>query len=432
MDDALACTAVHAARCKAAAVAEGYWTDQFAGFFARGCDSPGPLINCGQYVRVAAIRSIVQRFLEAVAHAQMPAQIVSLGAGFDALFWQLSAAGVAPRLFIELDQGLIVRRKHELISTTPALQRALEPCATTSTRGGAPLYHLAEADLNDVNQMAAALDAGGWQASQPTLIIAECVLVYLRPEASNAIVGWFTKHSPCAALIAYDAIGPDDPFGKMMIDNLKQRGCPLLGLRALPDTAAHEARCMRLGWSRACAISMLDYHDRVISHAERARISKIAMLDELEEWRMLLDHYCIVFAVHESLLQAVVPSPLAGLELRTPVVHPPFSNLQARGESPPSLRALASLRDLASDLTCESDIGWQHGQDGVHSGYMAVELDSTDFVGAEYDAAAASGTSGFSSRLSLEGSTLRSFQGNAPAPLGGRIIEDPQDEGGWE
>ena len=49
-------TADHAARGKLAAVSEGYWSDGFAQCVASGVfeRSPGPLINRGQYARVAA------------------------------------------------------------------------------------------------------------------------------------------------------------------------------------------------------------------------------------------------------------------------------------------------------------------------------------------------------------------------------------------
>jgi len=418
--DALAFTAMHAAQGKAAAVAAGYWTDPFASFFAQAGESPGPLINRGQYVRVAAIRSIVQGFLEATAAAQMPAQIVSLGAGFDALFWQLSAAGVAPRLYIELDQSSIVRRKRELILSTPALRRAVAPLATS--HGGASGYTLAEVDLNDVNQMAVALEASGWQAAEPTLIIAECLLMYLRPEVSDALVGWFANRAPCAALIAYDAIGPDDPFGQMMMDNLKRRGCPLLGLRALPDTAAHEARCMRLGWNRACAMSMLSYHDHVISAAERMRICKIAMLDELEEWRMLLEHYCVVLAVRETFVPDGAPAPLSNLVLRTPAIWPPLCTLQPPDEPNliiPSL--VASSFTSKNGVDCRTDEA--HNVDATRGGSNAT-------AGRVVIAAAVETSAVPLSRRAV-GSTLSSFHGAPPGPLD-RMIEDAQEECGWD
>ena len=35
-------------------------------------------------------------------------------------------------------------------------------------------------------------------------------------------------------MVVYDAIRPEDPFGKQMLLNLEARGCPLLGRDAQP------------------------------------------------------------------------------------------------------------------------------------------------------------------------------------------------------
>lgn len=319
--DALARTATHAAQGKSAAVAEGYWSDPFAKDFARVGPSPGPLINRGQYARVAAIRAMVQCFLEATAASNRPAQIISLGAGLDTLFWQLDAAGAAPALFVELDQVSIVQQKQHAIASKRTLRHAVD-------RAGSR-YHLAAADLNELPQMEQALDAAGWQSSEPTLVIAECLLVYMTADKSRALVEWFGTRASVAALVSYDMIGPHDAFGRMMVDNLRGRGCPLLSLEAVPTVTAHETRCVQVGWTRARAMTMLRYYDRIISATERARVSRLAMLDELEEWQMLLEHYCIMLAVRD----AEGSSMLEGLELETPVLQPPLATLG----QPPSL-----------------------------------------------------------------------------------------------
>ena len=70
----------------------------------------------------------------------------------------------------------------------------------------------------------------------PTLFVAECVLVYLPPEASAALLGWFATRASRAVFVAYDPIGPGDAFGRTMMSNLRQRGCPLLGTRGLLRT----------------------------------------------------------------------------------------------------------------------------------------------------------------------------------------------------
>lgn len=43
----------------------------------------------------------------------------------------------------------------------------------------------------------------------------------------------------------------------MMVRNLEERECPLLGIHSVPDTAAQEARFVNNGWDGACSTDML-------------------------------------------------------------------------------------------------------------------------------------------------------------------------------
>ena len=335
-DEGLALTADHAVRSKVAAVSEGYWHDDFVGCFSLGRldGNPSPLINRGQYARVAAISSAVEQFMRACAAAGKlnHAQIVSLGAGLDTTFWQLDVARAKPRLYVELDQEMVVSRKCALIKSKPALLRALQPegaqCVGLSgITAGEHGYRLLAADINNIPQVEGALAAAGFQPQDPTLLIAECVLVYLRPEASAALLSWFGQRCPSAVMVAFEMCGPDDPFGRTMLDNLRRRGCPLLGLRSVPDVRAQERRCLECGWGRSQAMTMLAFFERVVGEAERARVCRIGLLDELEEWRLLLSHYCIVLAVSD---RASPPALFSQVDLTVPATEQPLARLPSR------------------------------------------------------------------------------------------------------
>jgi tRNA wybutosine-synthesizing protein 4 len=59
----------------------------------------------------------------------------------------------------------------------------------------------------------------------PTLFIAECVLVYLPPEASQRLVQWCADTCRDAVgFVLYEQIKPDDAFGKQMLINLEVGG----------------------------------------------------------------------------------------------------------------------------------------------------------------------------------------------------------------
>ena len=69
------------------------------------------------------------------------------------------------------------------------------------------------------------LNQTGVDPSIPTLLLSECVLVYLKPEESRSILTFFKDHFKSdLAFLNYEMINPNDPFGRTMLDNLEVRG----------------------------------------------------------------------------------------------------------------------------------------------------------------------------------------------------------------
>ena len=66
--------------------------------------------------------------------------------------------------------------------------------------------------------------------SLPTLLLFECVLAYMAPDASNALIRWFVNHFAAAGATAgplggvvYEMFKLNDAFGRVMLHNLKVR-----------------------------------------------------------------------------------------------------------------------------------------------------------------------------------------------------------------
>jgi [phosphatase 2A protein]-leucine-carboxy methyltransferase len=83
-----------------------------------------PEISRGYWARTAAISSLATQF---IAAAGPSAQIVSLGSGFDTLYWRLRDAGLVFRKYVELDFSSVTSKKMRLI------RRVAKPGATNLT-----------------------------------------------------------------------------------------------------------------------------------------------------------------------------------------------------------------------------------------------------------------------------------------------------------
>ena len=303
--------------CSSAARA-GYYNDPFISLFCRRTGRRSPLINRGYFARVAAVDLILRRFT-AVARrtGDGRSQIVSLGAGFDSTFFRLSADGCKPSLYIEVDFPDVTARKaaifekHAVLTThigggpsgSSGNDKRHGASFAPNAAGGVDVigdgFRLITADLRDVAAVQAALRAAGIDTSLPTLFLSECVLVYLEPEESCAIIAWAAATFPRSTFVTYEQIRPHDAFGQVMARNLEERGYSLRGLTAFPDIATQTARYRQLGYAAATVADMNDIYYRMLPRSEVARIERLELFDEVEEWHLMSAHYCIAVAVNE-------------------------------------------------------------------------------------------------------------------------------------
>lgn len=86
-----------------------------------------------------------------------------------------------------------------------------------------------------------------FDASLPTLILAECVLVYLDQTQSDALIEWFSDTFTVIGAIVFEMFGLDDSFGRVMKENLKVKHDTQLGLSFNYDVAAVAQRVTTRG-----------------------------------------------------------------------------------------------------------------------------------------------------------------------------------------
>ncbi|KAJ7074525.1 S-adenosyl-L-methionine-dependent methyltransferase, partial [Mycena amicta] len=175
------------------------------------------------------ISELMFRWLRTSAGLGTRWQIVSFGAGSDTRFWRLAVRRRAhkykdsPATYIELDfpeittkKAVAIRKSKDLSAFLVASYRA-RAHNIGKAHGGTGLtssnYHLLPVDLR-------------LPPTLPTLLLFECVLVCMTPEASSAVFRWFVDYFSAAegaalGRIVCEMFRLQNSFGRVMIENLK-------------------------------------------------------------------------------------------------------------------------------------------------------------------------------------------------------------------
>lgn len=273
-DAAVRSTDTDALVSRASASSLGYLSDPFASLFLppalrRSTEKRPPLINIGTHARTWAVDALVEQFLlggegEDASSSGSKRQVLSLGAGTDTRYWRFRERFEKEgkewrcRTWVEVDFEEATSGKARTVSGKAVLKDKLggeyktgefghlgSGCgvlesltllsAAFTEKGGtalnSPLYTLLPGDLRTFST-----DLGPFLTSSdpfptssdpildptiPTLLLAECVLIYLPPTSTNSILSWFSQTFPSgSATVSYDPFGLNDSFGKVMLRNL--------------------------------------------------------------------------------------------------------------------------------------------------------------------------------------------------------------------
>lgn len=160
-------------------------------------------------------------------------------------------------------------------------------------------YALHAVDLRNTAELDEAIAAAGMDTQRPTLVILECVLAYLEANEAAAVLAWAARKFPTGAVITYDPTRPHDAFGRQMLVNLQARGCPFRSIAAAADPEQHAARLRQCGWARAECCDMNTVYRGVLDPHSRRAAERLELLDEVEEWHLMLAHYVLALGVSE-------------------------------------------------------------------------------------------------------------------------------------
>ncbi|XP_046854725.1 LOW QUALITY PROTEIN: leucine carboxyl methyltransferase 1-like [Xenia sp. Carnegie-2017] len=310
--------------CKRFAVHLGYWQDNYIQYFVKKTERKTPEINRGYYARKRN-GNYTQPIPEMTSNG---CQVINLGAGFDTRYWQLKESGTCPMMFYDVDFGAVTSRNVWPVKRidnddskrdvklklswflTLRQKKALQLYFDASVEYGHEEihfrdYHLLAADIRNITELEEKLLKYSLDKSLPTVFITECVLVYLHPKESETLIKWAGENFPTALFLNYEQVNMNDTFGQVMIDNLKVRNCFLYGALACPTLKSQVERFENLSWSTAGVLDMSPVYQK-LPYEDRERIEKLEMLDEVNLFYQLLNHYCICWAINDTQQKGLV------------------------------------------------------------------------------------------------------------------------------
>jgi len=279
---------------KRCATSRGYWKDNFIQYFVKSV--PGrkpPEINRGYYIRYKCVRNLIDNF---ITKTKRNCQIVSIGAGFDTLYWNLQENNNMPAFGVyEIDLQSVVEKKCFFVSTRPPLCNCLTGnVQITKNNIDSELYHLISCNISDISELDSKLTAAGIQKNVPTLFVAECVFVYIPYEDVSNVLKYIANEFRTVMLIDYDPINLNDKFGEVMKEHLRGRQCTLFGV--------HSDLTSKKNFYNMFAVVngelMIDlYHE--LPGTEKTRIENIEFLDEINLLYDMLQHYAITWSFND-------------------------------------------------------------------------------------------------------------------------------------
>lgn len=298
-----------ACRCKLYAIERGYWKDPYVKLFAGASHSERrtPEISLGYYVRVHGLRYLLEKFMHLTDHQ---CQIINLGCGFDTtIFYLLDHPDLRFKHFVDIDFEEITEIKSNKIRRLPLLHNKLSPedkSLKIPCGFHCPSYTILPADLRDTTQLNTQLhllfDRQILDCSLPTLVLSECVLIYMTADHSSSLLNYLsTTFSRCCLFVNFEQINMNDRFGQIMIENLKQRSCHLVGIDSCQSLESQSKRYLNANFTSTGGMTLNEFYRNYLDAREKQRIESIdGGLDEKELLEQLFEHYCFSWAFRDE------------------------------------------------------------------------------------------------------------------------------------
>lgn len=318
-------TAEDAMKAKLATVQAGYYEDPYINEF-RSKASPKAqqpavqvIIKRGTFARVVCIHKAISSFLVECYNIEPKperVQVIVLGSGKDTSFFRIlderrqnrhCDALEQPLHWFEVDHAEILQQKTEVIHQSPAFASACSPSSVDGVYEVVPTdeslpWHKAKChflahnlNLNPENLVQKLIQSGICRTA-PTLVINECVLTYMTVDAAKNLLAALSNHIDDCTFVSYEPIlGVNSNFGRVMEDNLTKAGVvqPLSCMLELRTISQWLNFLASVGCTCATSCDMCTAYETVLSNTQRSYAQRCEFLDELEEFILIMQHYCL-------------------------------------------------------------------------------------------------------------------------------------------
>lgn len=137
-----------------------------------------------------------------------------------------------------------------------------------------------------------------FDTNQPTLFLMECVQMYLPEASSRSILQTISSECAIPFMAIFDPIIQNDPFGRVMAHNLTKAGITDASMSMLHCTTLKDQveKLATGGFEYVTGCDFWNANEMILTMEDRRRANRAEMLDEVEEWMLIMRHYCFVVA----------------------------------------------------------------------------------------------------------------------------------------
>ena len=288
---------------KLSVIESGYRVDPFLRIFrtndqgeVKGA-SRSSAINRGYLARLIALEFSLEKYLLVYSSIGIKHQVLSLGAGYDSLYFRLRNQGVIDPnycLYYEVDFPIVPYTKWRFIYNNVLLRTFFKVSTSYSKEECFSFdegkFNMIGCNMTDTNALEDRLEALHFDWNLPTIVFCECSLTYVEASQSIALTSWLTRKISNMIFIDYEQIRPFDSFGKIMTRHFQNRNSALKCVEYYPSIVDH-----------ILDIDTVFRQNCGINEMKRRRLFG-ELFDEYEEFKSKCLHYILLVGSNSNLL----------------------------------------------------------------------------------------------------------------------------------